>query len=286
MKTLTKFVLAGTALMGAAAANAQINVPPTTTGGSDLILFVTDTATGAAFVQDLGVNLDSLGPTTTSIATDVSDSAGYCHGCSPGGSAGPLNAGEIMVASGLISGGVDTALAAWESENGITTSNSYYSIIAGFQGGNENSGETRIAATYTATFGTDQFNHATNNSAMNTAIGNLGTFFADVNSATAVYDYSSGAGKGAEGGFGGLGIPNGSALGGTTYMYELSTVTGTSSSEAYVYTSSNAITIGTGGAVSGIESTTVPLPAALWLLGSGVLGLFGIGRRRRVTAAV
>jgi hypothetical protein len=32
-------------------------------------------------------------------------------------------------------------------------------------------------------------------------------------------------------------------------------------------------------------STTVPLPAAVWLLGSGLMGLAGVGRRRKVTAA-
>lgn len=32
--------------------------------------------------------------------------------------------------------------------------------------------------------------------------------------------------------------------------------------------------------------TTVPLPAAVWLLGSGLLGLFGVGRRKQAQAAV
>jgi hypothetical protein len=29
----------------------------------------------------------------------------------------------------------------------------------------------------------------------------------------------------------------------------------------------------------------VPLPAAVWLLGSGLMGLAGVGRRRKVQAA-
>ena len=35
-----------------------------------------------------------------------------------------------------------------------------------------------------------------------------------------------------------------------------------------------------------VFSTTapVPLPAAIWLLGSGLLGLFGIGRRKAIAA--
>ena len=33
------------------------------------------------------------------------------------------------------------------------------------------------------------------------------------------------------------------------------------------------------------ESTPVPLPAAIWLLGSGLLGLAGVGRRKAVVPA-
>ena len=71
MKTITKLMLAGTALTAGGVASAQINVPPTTPGGSDLVLFVTDTTTQTYFVQDLGVNLDSLGVTTASVQADV-----------------------------------------------------------------------------------------------------------------------------------------------------------------------------------------------------------------------
>jgi hypothetical protein len=35
---------------------------------------------------------------------------------------------------------------------------------------------------------------------------------------------------------------------------------------------------------SSTQTAPVPLPAAIWLLGSGLLGLFGIGRRKAITA--
>jgi hypothetical protein len=38
--------------------------------------------------------------------------------------------------------------------------------------------------------------------------------------------------------------------------------------------------------VTNSGATPVPLPAAVWLLGSGLLGLFGVGRRRKAAAAV
>jgi hypothetical protein len=36
--------------------------------------------------------------------------------------------------------------------------------------------------------------------------------------------------------------------------------------------------------IAGVSA--VPLPAAVWLLGSGLLGLAGIGRRKKAAAAV
>ena len=37
---------------------------------------------------------------------------------------------------------------------------------------------------------------------------------------------------------------------------------------------------------TGNTTSPVPIPGAVWLLGSGVLGLLGIGRRRERTGAV
>src|ERR1700761_4500505 len=121
-------MLASSALVGGIA-NAQINVPPTTAGGSDLVLFVTDTANGAGFVQDLGVNVDSLGVTTASVQADAT--AGNAYSLFGTGTAGPLGSGgTVSVASGIInSSGIDTLLASFESTNGCTAATCSYSII-------------------------------------------------------------------------------------------------------------------------------------------------------------
>jgi len=45
------------------------------------------------------------------------------------------------------------------------------------------------------------------------------------------------------------------------------------------------VTLSASGLVFSTAAAPVPLPAAIWLLGSGLLGMFGIGRRKTVAAA-
>jgi hypothetical protein len=287
MKTLTKFLLTGGAFALGGVANAQITVPPTTVpGGSDLVLFVSDTTNDTSFVQDLGVNLDSLGATSASITNDLNNGKYYSVG---NGAAGPgaLNGGPLTVASGLISGsGIDTALATYLSAQPTSGQSFVYTIMAaGIGDGSFNAGQARFAAGYTAAMGATQFNSEPQDGDAGNASGSTTQFFAASNAGTAQYDVTAGLGKQAGASFGATTGINGAALGTAIFMYELSS-TGTGG-DATIYASTNAITIGANGAVSGIVSAggaPVPLPAAIWLLGSGVLGLFGIGRRRAATA--
>ncbi|MBS0379230.1 MAG: hypothetical protein JSS29_12140 [Proteobacteria bacterium] len=286
MKTFIKLALAGTAL-AAGVANAQINVPPTASGGSDLILFVTDTANGQTFVQDLGVNLDSLGVTTASVVADSNAGNSYSlfgNITNPG----PLGSGgAITVGAGLINSTthVDSALAAFEAANSGGTF--YYTIMAGANGdGSVNAGQGRLLAAYTSANGATQFNDEPGSAGINSAVSNTTAFFAQSNAGTAVYDYTAGLGKQAVTSFGQTSGGNGSAIGGTTFLYEMATFG--SGNDANVYASTDAITVGLGGVITGLVSAgsgSVPLPAAFWLLGSGVLGLLGIGRRRNAAVA-
>jgi hypothetical protein len=158
-------------------------------------------------------------------------------------------------------------------------------MAAGIGDGSFGAGQARFAAGYTAAQGTNQFNAEPQDGDAGNASGSTTQFFAASNAGTAQYDVTAGLGKQAGASFGATTGINGAALGTAIYMYEIAS-TGTGG-DATVYASTNAITIGAGGAVSGIVSAgaPVPLPAAIWLLGSGVLGLFGIGRRRAATAA-
>lgn len=68
---------------------------------------------------------------------------------------------------------------------------------------------------------------------------------------------------------------------------ESAALTGTQPAVAFAYLGSN--TSGkyttSGAPTFGVEVSTVPIPAALWLLGSGLLGLGVVGRRNRKSVA-
>ena len=159
--------------------------------------------------------------------------------------------------------------------------------MAGSNGdGTFNSGEARILANYTAANGGTQFTDEPDSNGIGGAGSNLTQFFAAVNAGTTGYSAPSGIGAQAVTTFAQTSGANGAALGTTTFLYEMAS-TG-AGNDANIYASTVGITVGLNGQISGLVSggsTPVPLPAAIWLLGSGVVGLFGIGRRRAAAAA-
>jgi hypothetical protein len=284
MKTMTRIVLAGSALATAGVANAAlINVMPTAAGGSDLVLFVTDT-TGTArfFVQDLGVQLDSLGVTTASVQADQTAGNEWST-IGNKGTTGPMpNANPVHVGAGILSGNIDTALAAFTS--GHTSDTYVYTIMAAGTGdGTANSGQQRALAGYTATNGANLFtDEPASTPTTSSAASGTNTWYSGLNAGTVTgYAAATGAGLQALNQFG-LSRSNGSNLGTTQFLYELATFNDGVTTDANVYAQvGNGITINVDGSVSGLTSgAAVPLPAGVWLLGSGLLGLLGIGRRR------
>jgi hypothetical protein len=104
------------------------------------------------------------------------------------------------------------------------------------------------------------------------------SFLADVKAGANATPYGASSGEGAQGAST-FGVPNDYKLGSTVYLWALGT---NGSADANFYASNTAITIGTNGSITGLSAatSTVPLPSAVWLLGSGLLGLAGISRRR------
>jgi hypothetical protein len=74
---------------------------------------------------------------------------------------------------------------------------------------------------------------------------------------------------------------SGFAPGTSQTLYAITGNNGTGQVQSYVL---GQIDLSTNGTLS-LTQTPVPLPAAVWLFGSGLLGLAGIGRRRSVIAA-
>ena len=151
-------------------------------------------------------------------------------------------------------------------------------VNAASAAGNSASRTTRVSVAYLNA--PDSTNAAGNVQVVN-------GYFAAVNQGTNTpYGGTSGNGGQAASAIGAVST---SALGTAMYLYEEAT-TG-SGNQANWYGSALAIQVNADGSITGISTSggtggsPVPLPAAVWLLGSGVLGLFGIGRRRVATAA-
>jgi hypothetical protein len=72
-------------------------------------------------------------------------------------------------------------------------------------------------------------------------------------------------------------------VGTSAKLYSVTAVSSTSTNLVGTSVLGN-VTLSAAGLVFSTATAPVPLPAAIWLLGSGLLGLFGIGRRKAIAA--
>jgi hypothetical protein len=284
MKTLSKVMLAGATLTAAGAASAQIS------NTQDLILFVTDTATNAAFVQDLGTLTSTVNP------TGCTSTNGSCSSLSSTPVVGSIT--NPTVGPGVITAGVDTQLASFLSTNGATTSpgNFVYGILGYF--GNAGPGFNQSVAVSTLDESATGMLADYNGSGQSPPFaGQTATlFYGEPSTSQAQGSYQeinswflsvkggfNSTPYGSHGGVGGqaaaaLGAASDFALGTTSYLWALAS--NGSGNDANFYGSNTGITVNSDGTITGLGSAAVPLPAAVWLLGGGLLGLAGISRRR------
>jgi hypothetical protein len=277
MKTLIRFAVAGAMLASFATAQAQ-NLPDT--GNADLWLFVADPTAHTTYAEDTGITLASLMPTSKLVAGANLSTA--------------LQANFSLAATSGLSSYLSAASTAGHTlEWGVlgvqfpgTTSGTGYKKPGGFVSvfDDLNSVGSNIAqALVQPTL------QSIGNGFEQDAIYLKSTYTAGGKS----YAWATGSGAGnvwgaATGGTGGSTDLYGQefdqaniALGQSNTLYGLTGNSGPGQVQSYLLGTN--LTLGTNGTLSVSGSTPpppVPLPAAVWLFGSGLLGLFGVGRRR------
>jgi hypothetical protein len=280
MKTLIRLAVAGALMAGYATAQAQ-NLPDT--GNADLWVFVSDPTAHTTYASDTGLSLSSLMPTSslvsganlnTSIKSNfsVAATAGLSSYIAAAKSAGhALQWGVLGVQfPGSISG------SGYKKPGGFITifddipvvgstiaqalvQPTMQTIGAGFEGDT-----TYMKANYTA--------------------GGKSYAWSDGSVGGNVWGASTGGNGGSTDLYGQEFDQAGVGLGSEMTLYGLTGNGGPGQVQSYILGTN--LTVDANGALKISSGTppTIPLPAAVWLFGSGLLGLFGVGRRRAAAA--
>jgi hypothetical protein len=277
MKTLVKAAIAGALSLSATGAFANISDP--WTNSSDLVLVVENATTHNAYALDLGITLDTLLPTgslvsnavlNTSIQTGINKTIAASATLQSFLGANPASGDLWTLEGGQYAGGGSSAATAGNTRpvasakmvitSAIGTTNNQ--TVSGKMAANiqsfENGIQTDIHAP-TSPPGLQPLETATETGAASTTAAAEARY-----GFTTANDFSS-LGSSAQQLFGFTG--NGTS--GVLQSYILGTAT-----------------LGADGTLSLTTPTpsSVPLPAAVWLFGSGLLGLFGVSRRRAAVA--
>jgi hypothetical protein len=282
MKNLIRFSVAGALMAGYVTAQAQ-SLP--SSGNSDLWLFVSDQAAGTTFAEDTGMSLSSIAPTSSFAASGTSTVLSTA-----------ISANFNMGPSATLTSYIDAANTAgqkleWAVE-GIqfpgTVTGTGYKKPGGIVGITDNPASQ--AVTTSGLFVAPNMESWGNGFQQDVSYL-AGTYTSGIKGQ--VYALSAGSSTGQVWGAGTGGIAGstdlygqgpdtaGNGLGTALNLYAL-TGNGTNG-QVQSYLLGNNLTLSSTGTLS-VGKTTVPLPAAVWLFGSGLLGLLGVGRRRALSA--
>lgn len=271
MKISLKHVLAvGALAVASTSAFADIVPSGTVNGNGELSLIVWDTTTGASYFRGLQIQMDNIA-TTTAIAAD-----------------GAYAAGSTLFSVPAINLSADANLQSFLSSAQSAGDSIQWGVIGGAAGAN---GFAVGKGRYVTTTGQDLVaNSSISNNNIKSGFGNLNAWDGAFNGVIATGvpgDGKSGVSPAANATFtsvmntwAGNGVINTVDLGSTANFYLLTTSDAKSGDFARVY-SLQSLTLSSNGALtSAVSGPVTPIPAAFWLLGTGLAGLVGIGRRK------
>jgi hypothetical protein len=277
MKAAIHLALAGAALISSVAhANTLLPTSNTTGGaGSDLILFVEDTATANYYAWDTGATLDSV-----ETAAQIQTAQGTGPAIAQTSSTGTLayNGSNITLSASLASFISSTGAAndVWAIDAGDSTNTNTNHI---------GSNRLLVSSVLSAPSWAGNASASSAKSGVSILNGLIGVWN---NQSTPAPDTSTSAGWGTgtygvngPHGFIGSNPDSGAAIGAAQTLFLISG-SGSGSNPGNIQATSGTFTLNSNGTLSYNSSAPpVPLPGAVWLLGSGLFGLVGVSRRRR-----
>jgi hypothetical protein len=271
MNILVKSAVAGALALGATGAYAM-GVP--NTNSSDLVLVVENTTTNATYAFDTGISIDSVLPTAsivkgTSLGTTIPGvsqtfTAAQLTGLSAFLATSPASGDSWTLEAGQFNGG-GTAT----STNGNSNAVGAAKMIFSSSGGTINNGVVGgfVLANLTA------FENGINNDVNTGGLLNGLTTSNNV-SGSGLYPL------GAQQKYGIVGAPDMSAVGIPAQLFGFTGSATTGALTSYILGSATWAADGSL-TITGNGTSAVPLPAAVWLFGSGLMGLVGVSRRRK-----
>jgi hypothetical protein len=272
MNSLVKVAIAGVLSLGASGAFAASLSAPWT-GSSDLVLVVENATTHTAYALDTGVSLDSLLPTGSLVSGATLDTS--ISALNKSISASP--ALQSFLAANPASGDLWTLEGAQYAGGGSATSTNQNSKAPG-----------AAKAVFTSANGTTTNQNVTTKVLLNlenvenginndVTLSNGGLFPLTTGSETSAGSVSAGA----EERYAFWGNNDFASLGSTAMqLFGFTGNSGTGKLQSYILGTATLDASGNLTIAGNAIPPTVPLPAAVWLFGSGLLGLFGVSRRR------